>query len=86
MLMPLSPRKLSWAAYCDTCFVGSLVIACDQPERTRSFAIEKLRLFGWTHTPPRELAGRENSSAESEWRGETFCVECSRAMQRARAS
>jgi hypothetical protein len=86
MLVHLSRRKTTWAAYCDECLIGSPVIAWDDPRSSRAWAVAKLRALGWTHAVPPDLPEAGQRVAESAWTGETFCFECTAARARARAS
>lgn len=85
MILPLTRRRTSWAAYCDECLIGSPVIVFDAPHLARAWTVEKLRGLGWTHVAARGLPPDGLKLAESAWTGETFCFECSAVRARRRA-
>ena len=76
MLMPLTRRKTSWAAYCDACLIGSPAFTFDAPPLARSWAINKLRALGWVHLAGPGLPAQGRALAEASWTGETYCFEC----------
>jgi hypothetical protein len=85
MLMPLSRRKTTWAAYCDNCLIGSPVIVWDDPRSARLWAVAKLGALGWSHLVSPEVPASGKAIAEQAWTGETYCFECSSVRARARA-
>ena len=84
MLLPLTRRRTSWAAYCDACLVGSPVITVDDPQLghlARAWAAQRLGGMGWFHVAPDGLGPSGREMAATSWTGETFCFECAGNMR-----
>ncbi len=79
MLLPLSRDKTAWAAYCDSCLVGSFVYRLDNERTARYAAVTQLSAIGWTHEVPKDIPQASHGIASHAWTGQTYCFECSQA-------
>jgi hypothetical protein len=88
VLLPLSRDKTAWAAYCDSCLIGSFVYRFDDHnDRTARYAaVAKLSAIGWTHEVPKGIPDASRGIASHAWTGQTFCFECSESRARQRRS
>jgi hypothetical protein len=85
VLLPLSRDKTRWAAYCDSCLVGSFVFRGENDRTSRYVAVAHLRSLGWTHEVPKDIPEAGKGIAGQAWTGETFCFECTSMRARRQA-